>query len=222
MYGVTHPKPILVLALLALGAVVFAQPAMPQDPMYHRFADGRSVLGNPNGLNFLSNFHFLLVGVARCWVALVQARRSIPNAACLTWPYPALFLGTTLTTFGSTDNHLAPYNPHLVWDRLPVALGSMGLLSAVIGERVGWQPGRVLLGPLLLLGLGSVWYWQATERLGRGDLRPYLLVQFGSLALVLLLIRPYLSHYTHAGNLRLAPAARAAAKLESAGRSVVC
>jgi hypothetical protein len=208
-----HRKGILAVALLVLVAAVFAQPAMPQDPMYHQFADGRSVLGIPNGLNVLSNLPFLLVGIAGCWVALGIRRRATPDNAWLAWPYLALFLGTALTTFGSAYYHLAPDNPRLVWDRLPMTLGFMGLLSAMIGERVGLRLGRVLLGPLLLLGLGSVWYWQATERLGRGDLRPYLLVQFGSLALVLLLLILYPARYTHTGYLWAAVAAYAAAKL---------
>jgi len=87
MHGVTHRKPILAVALLVLVVAVFAQPAMPQDPMYHQFVDGRSrVLGIPNGLNVLSNHPFLLVGVAGCGVALGNRRRATPEAGWLAWP----------------------------------------------------------------------------------------------------------------------------------------
>jgi len=51
-----------------------------------------------------------------------------------------------------------------------MALGFMGLLGAVIGDRVGRRPAHLLLGPLLLVGLGSVLDWQAMERLGGGNL----------------------------------------------------
>ena len=32
---------------------------------------------------------------------------------------------------------------------------------------------------MLVLGIGSIWYWIQTEHVGAGDLRPYVLVQFG-------------------------------------------
>jgi len=106
--GLARRQFILAIALLAMLAAVFAQPAMPQDPMYHRFADGRSVLGIPNGLNVLSSLPFLLVGATGCGVAPGNRRRATPEAGWPAWPYLALFLGTTLTTFGSVYYHLAP------------------------------------------------------------------------------------------------------------------
>jgi len=51
--------------------------------------------------------------------------------------------------------------------------------------------GRLLLLPLLILGVASVLYWRAS-----GDLRPYIVVQFYpmvALPLMLLLLPP---HYT--------------------------
>jgi hypothetical protein len=48
--------------------------------------------------------------------------------------------------------------------------------------------GRVLLGPLVAAGIASVIYWYWTELQGAGDLRPYALVQFGSLLLVGLIL----------------------------------
>lgn len=41
--------------------------------------------------------------------------------------------------------------------------------------------------PLLVAGAGSVFNWYATQLTGRGDLRPYALVQFGSLTIVVML-----------------------------------
>ena len=38
-----------------------------------------------------------------------------------------MFAGVALTGFGSTYYHLQPDNPRLVWDRLPMTLGFMGL-----------------------------------------------------------------------------------------------
>ncbi len=165
---------ILSVACLALVAHYYRQPAIPQRPEYHAFADQRTVLGIQNGLNVLSNLPFLLVGIAGIGVVLLAgARRSALRAAGILWPYAALFLGTALTAFGSGHYHLNPNNQSLVWDRLPMAIGFMGLLGAVIGERVGPRPAQVLFGPLVLAGVASVFYWRQTELLGRGDLRPY-------------------------------------------------
>lgn len=41
-----------------------------------------------------------------------------------------LFAGVLLTSAGSTWYHLAPTNDSLVWDRLPMTLGFMGLFAA--------------------------------------------------------------------------------------------
>ncbi len=37
--------------------------------------------------------------------------------------------------------------------------------------------GLFALPPLIAAGTGSVLYWHATEQVGRGDLRPYVLAQ---------------------------------------------
>jgi hypothetical protein len=54
----------------------------------------------------------------------------------------------------------------------------MSLLALLIGDRIGPRAGRMLLGPLIVLGTGSVLWWRLTEAAGRGDLRLYALVQF--------------------------------------------
>ena len=53
----------IVLGLLgaAVMAALIAQP-IPQDPAYHRLADGRAFFGIPNALNVISNVPFVLVG----------------------------------------------------------------------------------------------------------------------------------------------------------------
>jgi hypothetical protein len=103
------------------------------------------------------------------------------------WPYFFFFLGVLLTAFGSAYYHSEPNNARLLWDRLPMAMGFMGLLAAVLGERVSVPLSNRTLGPLVGAGMGSVLYWRWTDLAGRDDLRVYGLVQFGSLALVLVL-----------------------------------
>jgi hypothetical protein len=54
------------------------------------------------------------------------------------------------------------------------------------------------------LGIVSVWYWLFTQHRGQGDLRPYALVQFGSIAILLLLVALFPPRYTRGGDLIVA------------------
>jgi hypothetical protein len=175
---------ILALVLLALGLGVLSRPRIPQDPAYHRMADERTLLGIPNALNVLSNLPFAVVGVLG--MMQVLRRRTVPES--VRGAYAAFFGGTLLTAFGSSYYHLAPDNARLLWDRLPMTVAFMGLLAAIVAERLSAPLGRALLLPLLLAGAGSVAYWYRSEMGGAGDLRPYALVQFGSLLAIVLIV----------------------------------
>ena len=178
--------------LLAL-AVLLLAPRVPQPADYHRFADERMMFGVPNAFDVLSNAGFTVVGV----LALVALMRSALNMTRDEHrAYTVLFAGVLLTSAGSAYYHLAPDNARLVWDRLPMTLGFMGLLSAVLGERVSARACRVSLVPLLCLGAASVVYWYLTEIRGAGDLRPYLLVQFLPLVAIPVMIAVLPARYT--------------------------
>jgi hypothetical protein len=201
VHGQIFRRSILALAATASLVVVLVRPPLAQDPAYHVMADHRTLLGIPNCLNVLSNLPFAAVGLLGLAVVF---RRSAGGPTLFLdpwerWPYFALFVGTALTAFGSAYYHLAPGNGRLVWDRLPMTLAFMGLLTALIAERVSLQVGRKLLGPLLVLGASSVLYWYWGELRGSGDLRFYILVQFGSLLLVVLLMILYPARYPGAG-----------------------
>jgi multidrug transporter EmrE-like cation transporter len=161
---------VLVATAVAVLAKACAMERIPQNPAYHLFADHRTVLGVANGLNVLSNAAFAVVGLAGLRLfrhGAVQLRDGRER-----WPWMAFFFGVALTSLGSAWYHLAPSNDSLVWDRLPMAVGFMGLLAALIAERVDPRAGLWLLGPVVALGVGSVLYWHLTERAGVGDLRP--------------------------------------------------
>jgi hypothetical protein len=152
-------------------------------------ADERTLAGIPNALNVLSNLPFAMVGLMG--LALLRTGSHGFADPRDRWPYAVLFGGVLLTAIGSSYYHLAPDNARLVWDRLPMTAGFMGLLAAVISERIDRRAGRALLAPLVIAGVGSVIYWYWTELHGAGDLRPYGLVQFGSLAIVALILVLY-------------------------------
>ena len=205
---------IVVVAVFGAVAAVLAGPLLPQPLAYHNMADQRSWMGIPNAFNVLSNLPFGVVGaIGLAAIFGSHVDRRVPfHDSWERWPYAALFGGVALTTVGSSYYHLAPDNWRLVWDRLPMTVGFMGLLTAVVAERVGTRVARRLFAPLLAVGVASVGYWYWGEVQGAGDLRFYLLVQFGSLLVVVLLLVLYPARYVGGGYLVAALAAYAAAK----------
>lgn len=181
---------ILISVALALILATFFVPRIPQDPAYHNFADQRAFFGIPHFFDVVSNVPFFFVGL---WGLLVTARCVHDTER---WAYFTLFAGVLLTCFGSAYYHWEPNNQTLVWDRLPMTIAFMGLLSAIISERIDRGLGLRLLAPLVLLGLASVVYWNRTELAGAGDLRPYVLVQFGTLLLLILVLLLFRARYT--------------------------
>lgn len=124
-----------------------------------------------------------------------------------------LFGGLLLTGVGSAYYHWGPGNPRLAWDRLPLAITIMGLLDAVVAERIGVRVALRLLGPLVAIAALSVVYWAWTEQRGDGDLRLYALVQFFPLAAIPLMLWWLPPRYTGAVGLLAAAAVYALAKV---------
>ena len=145
-----------------------------------------------------------MLGAWGLTLALGRTKKAIFLTPVERWPYAILALGVTLTCFGSAYYHLAPDNARLVWDRLPMTLGFMSLLSAMLMERVDLRGGLIALGPLLFLGLASVAQWYGSELHGAGDLRLYLMVQLYSLVLILLIVWLFPARYTRGLDLLLA------------------
>jgi hypothetical protein len=71
----------------------------------------------------------------------------------------------------------------------------MAFLSMLLGERVIGAYKQACLWLLVFTGICSVVYWSWTESLGRGDLRPYLLVQFLPVLLIPLIVSLFPSRY---------------------------
>jgi hypothetical protein len=188
----------------AITSIVFLSPPIPQSEAYHHFADTRAFGGIPNALDVLSNAFFLIIGLLG--MGFVSRNAVSGNASGFLnsrerWPYFVFFLGVALTTFGSAYYHAHPDDSRLVWDRLPMTLGFMSLLAATLNERISEQAGSLALVPLLVFGFASVLYWSVTQSHGHGDLRPYVLAQFGSLAVLLLLVAVFPPRYTRGSDL---------------------
>jgi ceramidase len=175
---------LLGVGLIVIIAVTMLDP-VAQDPLYHVFADQRPMVGVPNFMNVMSNLPFLIVGILG-WRMIASNAETVTPATRLAWI--VFFFGISLTAFGSGYFHLEPNNDSLVWDRIPMTIGFMSLVSIIISEYFSPQPGKRLLLPLLFVGIGSVVYWAHAESLGAGDLRPYAIVQFLPMLLIPLTI----------------------------------
>lgn len=190
---------LLVAVSVAATVATFILPRIDQNPAYHQFADGRDWVAIPNFLNVVSNLAFLIVGMAG--LVLIAKPRPLKTGRSFLdgrarWPYAIFFLGVALTSIGSSYYHLVPENGRLVWDRLPMTIAFMGFFAAIIAERISLRAGLALLIPLLIAGGASVFYWDYSERMGAGDLRPYILVQFYPLLAIMLMMFLYPPRYT--------------------------
>jgi hypothetical protein len=165
----TNRARLMIAAAFALIVAAFFlfSPPIAQDETYHFFADTRTIWGIPNFWNVISNLPFALVGILGLW----KLRGALDRV---------LFSGVLLTFFGSAYYHLAPSDARLVWDRLPMTLVFMALLACVVSPETGSRSSRLLLSLFVACGVASVLWWSFTK-----DLRPYVLVQFGPLIVLI-------------------------------------
>lgn len=176
------------IVVIAIGIALMVDP-VAQDPAYHRFVDTRPLLGIPNMWNVLSNLPFSIVGAMG--IRAVLSGRARGGLAELNSVYLLFFSGVFLTGFGSAYFHLHPDNATLVWDRLPMTVLFMAIFCVLWGEHISPAGARRLLWPLIVLGIASIYYWHITETAGRGDLRPYGLVQFVPMLMIPLILLLY-------------------------------
>lgn len=170
--------PLLLSLLLSAAALLHGPIAQFED--YHAFADRLTLLGIPHALDVLSNLGFAAVALWGLWRLAPRRATHFP----LSWPGYALFLvGLLLTALGSAWYHLAPDDHRLLWDRLPIALASAGLLAGVWAD-CRQRDGRLFAALLGVAALAGVFWWYLTELRGVGDLRPYLLLQALTMVLI--------------------------------------
>lgn len=211
-----------ILGILSVGMLLLAAlvPPIPQPVEYHQFADQRVYFGIPNFFNVVSNGAFLLVGMAGLRFLLCSGGAHAASAFVASperWPYLVLFLNVAMACIGSAYYHLAPDNDRLMWDRLPIAIGIMALLAATLNERISPKVGLRLLPVLIAIGAGSVMNWHWSEQRGAGNLNFYIVVQFYSLLVIVLLGVYFRPRYTHGTDIYIALAFYAIAKLVEMG-----
>ena len=181
--GIRDPKLFIAALSVAIGLSVFLfVPRIPQNPEYHQFADQRKLLGIPNFWDVVTNLPFIVIGI----IGLRRlTKNDLPGFLIgLKMAYSTFFSGLILIGLGSVYYHLHPVNETLVWDRLSITVSFMAFFVIVYGESVSVRTARMMLAPLVGLGIASVIYWHITESQGVGDLRLYGLVQFFPMLLI--------------------------------------
>jgi len=179
-------KLIILLSLFAvslLAVMLFGKIEQPQS--YHNFADNRNFFGIPNFFDTISNLLFFVVGVTGSWFVFANVKRE----ARYSWL--TLFAGVTLVSFGSGYYHWNPNDTTLLWDRLPLNMGFMGLFSAVLTEFINPKLEKYILVPAVILGVLSVLYWHYA-----GDLRFYIWLQAVTILAITAVIFMYEGRFT--------------------------
>lgn len=202
----------LLMAVIVVGslALTFSFQPFGQNPEYHNFADRRAFFGIPNFFDVASNLAFLVVGIIGLKVCLENDLGNLRAAWII------LFAGVGLVGIGSAYYHWNPNNQTLVWDRLPMTIGFMGLFSALLGEYVGERFGKFLLFPAMLVGFSSVIYWHLFD-----DLRFYIWIQVIPLLTIPVVMILYRARYSHQGLLLAALGLYALAKVSELGDKAI-
>ncbi len=175
---------LVTVSLISAIALLFIKP-IPQDEAFHHFADIRSIFSVANFWNVISNLVFFGLGVT---ALLKLYKRKLAIVGQIKAAYYIFFTSVLLVAFGSAYYHYNPNNITLVWDRLPMTIAFMSLLSFALAEFVDVNIGRRCLITFLLTGVFSIAYWLYGELHNNGDLRLYALVQFLPILLLLLLL----------------------------------
>ena len=126
-----------------------------------------------------------------------------------------MFAGIASVGAASAYYHWDPNDQTLVWDRLTLTIGFMGLFVAILGEYTDARL-QVLLIPAVLLGIASVLYWRFFD-----DLRLYYWVQAVPLLVLVLLMLLYRAKYSHQWLLLAAGFWYGSAKLAELGDNAV-
>ena len=178
----------IILTLVIIGSFIVMMSLAPisQTQAYHNFADQRIVFNIPNFSNVTTNLAFTLFGIIGFNFCLKNRQKRAP------WSWLIFFSGVTIVFVGSGYYHWNPNNNTLVWDRLPMTIGFMGLFIAILSEYVNPKIERFFLIPVILLGFSSVVYWHYFD-----DLRFYYWVQLIPLLTIPIALILFKGKHTH-------------------------
>lgn len=186
------------ISIIAVVAAILA-PRIPQDPLYHQFADQNAYLFIPNTLNVLTNLFFAWIGIEGLYRLLQQ--KSLRIVVELYPAYLGFFGALVLIAAGSGYYHWFPDNQTLIWDRLPMTIAFTSFFTILLAERISISLARALFPVLIVAGISSIIYWYLSEQQGQGDLRPYAIIQFLPVLLCPLILLLFKSGYTRGNDI---------------------
>lgn len=177
----------IVIAAIVAGslAAMFAPAPFPQDQNYHNFADSRAFLGIPNFGDVGSNLAFLIAGIWGLKICFEKHLGALHGA------WIVMFAGIALVGVASSYYHWTPIDYTLVWDRMSLTVGFMGLFVGLLGEYIT-ERFRFFLWPAVIMGVSSVLYWHWFQ-----DLRFYYWIQLVPLLILPFVMLLFPTRYTH-------------------------
>ncbi|KAG0500525.1 hypothetical protein HPP92_000597 [Vanilla planifolia] len=178
------------IALVGLILMVIT-PRIPHSPTHHFFADMRNFLGVPNTLNVLTTYPFLLIGVPGLVLCVSGSCFSISLKGEL-WGWVLFYSGIAAAAYGSAYYHLKPDDDRIIWDRLPMMVSTISLLSNLVIERVDEWAGISCLASLLMLVFVSAAYERTFD-----DLRLCMIFHFIPYIIIPVLVFLFPPKYTH-------------------------
>lgn len=178
MFKLKNLEMMLVAAVLGLLALAALGPFITQPAHQHAFADQRIWQGIPYAMDVLSNLSFALWGLAGALGLFGLLKHTKPNTEHAL--AGLFFTGLVLTAVASSWYHLQPDDAGLGVDRLGMVIAFAGLLGLAVAGRVSHRAGAAIAATVVLLGPISVWFWLVS-----GNVLPWLVIQFGGMALIL-------------------------------------
>lgn len=179
----TRREIILTAIVLTVLAAQPFLPHLPQSQDYHHFSDTRTLWGVSNGLDTLSNIPFIIAGITGIvlmWIGRLPAPTSALGAMSL-----LTFAGLIATGIGSAWYHVQvpPNDAGLAVDRYGMVIAFAGILGLAAAGKVSARAGWCMGWLVLVAGPFSVWWWTQT-----GTIAPYAVLQFGGMALLVLIL----------------------------------
>ncbi|XP_020593472.1 uncharacterized protein LOC110033745 isoform X1 [Phalaenopsis equestris] len=171
--------------------LLVATPTIPHSPTQHIFADMRNFLGVPNTLNVLTTYPYLFFGVPGLVFCLSGSCFGISLKGEL-WGWVLFYAGTAAAAFGSAYYHLKPDDDRIIWERLPMMISTISLLSNLVIERLDERVGISCLISLLMLVFVS-----ATIERTFDDLRLCIIFHFIPCIAIPVLVFLFPPKYTH-------------------------
>ncbi len=182
-------KPLSILLgflifMCGFAGLIWSKLPIADPPSYFDFVDKRSFLGIDNTFDVISNLGFLVIAIYG--FLLIRKNKKLSKEYLIM----GLILSSAilLTFVGSSYFHLLPNPQRLFWDRLPMTLIFGAMISLLIMDRIDRSIGVIVASILIPLSALSAIGWH----LGWFTLRPYIVLQLGSLVFVFLiaLLRP--------------------------------